>query len=259
MHFTPIQLFFWAGGLTLHILLATTLWARHRAHSFPCFTALIWTNISAGLTLYAVGTWGTARSYLVAYFFFAIIDVLLLLAVTWELAAHIFRPAGTWAPEIRGGFIVLVALSFAIALALAAMPVPPERHVLKAILDRCNVFSSALLCELFVLIMVVSVIAHLPWKTHVAAIAKSLGVYSFITLIVAAGHTVTGMNQNSAVSECLTYFRMVSYLVLVVYWTVALWQDAPATEPLTNELRQQLFTLQNRLEYDLRKLRVLKR
>jgi len=40
---------------------------------------------------------------------------------------------------------------------------------------------------------------------------------------------------------------------------VMLWREAPAPKELPEEMRRQLFTLQARVEYDLRKFRALKR
>jgi hypothetical protein len=143
------------------------------------------------------------------------------------------------------------------AVGLACLPSPPEKTLLGTLLDRGNLFSSALQCELLVGMMAFSSTANLPWKTHVARIAQGLGLYSFIGLLTEAGHNI--LIRNSAPYEALTYLRMSTYLLCASYWIVMLWLPAPAPQELSGEARRQLFTLQRRVEYDLRKLRAFKR
>lgn len=256
MHLTGVILFFWAAGLFGHIVLLIILLVKKRAGTFPAFTALIIANVCNAVSLYAIATFGTKHSYLVAYFAFAVLDLVLQLSVTYELAKHIFCPTGVWAPDVKKSFILIVMASFPIAIALSLIPLPPEKTVLASLLDRLNVFVAALQCELFIGMVAASSTARLPWKTHVARIAQGLGFYSFISLIADAGHTALVRNTN--IFQALTFTRMTAYLICQTYWVVMLWCDAPASRELPDEMRTQLFTLQRRLEYDLRKLRALK-
>jgi hypothetical protein len=257
MHLTGTILLFWAAGLTAHSILLIVLLTRHRATTFPVFTTLIAMNLINAVALYEIALHGTKHAYFISYFAFAILDFVLQLTVTYELASHIFCPTGTWAPDVRKGFLILVAASVVVAAALACMPSPPERILLGTLLDRGNLFSSALQCELFVGMIAFSATARLPWDTHVARIAQGLGFYSLIGLLTEAGHNV--LPRNTASYEALTYVRMTTYLVCASYWIIMLWKNAPAPQELPEETRRQLFTLQRRVEYDLQKLRALKR
>jgi hypothetical protein len=259
VHLDYIQLLFWAAGLFTHSLLLVVLWIRHRASSFPFFTTLVAMNVINSIVLYEVAHYGSRNSYLVAYFGFAILDLILQLCVFYELAAHVFCPTGVWAPDVRRGFAILVIVSIVIAVGIACLPTPPEKRLMKSLLDRGNLFSSALLCELFVAMIAFSATARLPWKTHVARISQALGFYSLIGIVTEAGHNVIGMSRGSALSKDLTFIRMATYLVCVTYWIVMLWRDAPAPKELPEQMRSQLFALQRSVEYDLRKLRALKR
>jgi hypothetical protein len=257
MHLTKIILFFWAAGLTTHSLLLLVLVTRHRASMFPVFTTLIAMNLTKSIALYEIALHGSKHSYFVVYFAFAILDLVLQLSVTYELASHTFCPTGIWAPNVRRGFFILAIASAAVAFVLACLPAPPEATILGTMLDRGNLFSSALQCELFVGMIAFSATSRLPWKTHVARIAQGLGFYSLIGLMTEAGHNV--LARNSMPYETLTYLRMASYLVCGFYWIIMLWMEAPAPQELPEETRRQLFTLQRRVAYDLRKLRILNR
>jgi uncharacterized membrane protein YbjE (DUF340 family) len=257
MHLTGTMLLFWAAGLTGHIVLLAVLLTRHRAAEFPIFTTLIAMNIVDAVALYEIALHGSKHTYFLAYFASGIIDLVLQLAVTYELASHIFCPTGRWAPDVRNGFLMLVLVSLVVAVGLAWMPSPPERTLLGRWLDRGNLFSSALQCELFVGMLAFSATASLPWKTHVARIAQGLGFYSLVGMLTEAGHNV--LPRNTGLYETLSYVRMTTYLACGSYWIVMLWLNAPAMQELPEAMRHQLFTLQRGLAYDLRKLRALKR
>jgi len=104
-----------------------------------------------------------------------------------------------------------------------------------------------------------SVKARLPWKTHVARIAQGLGSFSLTGLLIAGGYSVIGEVRTSRLSHQLTLLRLTAYLLCVIYWIIMLWRDAPTPKELPEEMREQLFTLQTRVEYSLRKLRELQR
>ncbi len=257
MHLTGIILLYWAAGLLGHCLLVAVLTVRRRATVFPFFTALITSNILNAVVLYAIASRGSKHAYLVTYFGFAILDFVLQLSVTYELARHVFCPLGRWAPDVRNGFMLLSSASLLIALVLASLPVPREKTMLGTLLDRGNLLSSALQCELFVGMIAFSTIARLPWKTHVARIAQGLGVYELIGIVTEAGHNLTV--RNSTPFAVLTYIRMSAYLACVTYWIVMLWRDTPEPRELPEEMRGLLFTLQIKVGYDLRKLRAFRR
>jgi hypothetical protein len=213
MHASQLELQFWAAGLLGHCLLLIVLAARRRMRRFPFFTALIAANILRSVTLFGVHGHTSKDAYLITYFSFAILDLILQLCVVYELASHVFQPMGTWAADVRRGFLILAFSSVVIALALASMPTPPERTELKVLLDRGNLFSSALLCELFLGMIAFSFTARLPWKTHVARLAQGLGFYSLVGLLTEGAHNVTGMMRTLAISHELTILRESTYLI----------------------------------------------
>lgn len=257
MKMTGAILFFWAACLVGHIVLLLVLLLRRRASTFPFFTTFIAVNVLNSLVLYHVRVHGSKHDYFLAYFAFAVLDLVLQLSVTYELFAHVFRPTGSWAPDVRNGFLLLVLASVVIAFALACIPSPPEKTLLGKLLDRGNLFSSALQCALFVGMIAFSSTARLPWTTHVARIAQGLGFYSLVGLITEAGHAI--LIRNTPIFQDVTFVRMSTYMVCLTYWIVMLWLPAPAPQELPQEAKRQLLTLQRRVEYDLRKLRALKR
>jgi hypothetical protein len=258
MHLSHTDYLFWAAGLFAHIVLLLVIVTRHRAATFPFFTALISANIVKTITLYLVALHGTRYSYRIVYSSLAAVDLALQLCVVYEVALHVFRPIGHWAQDVRRGFVIVVAGSITIAAGLTTLAETPAKTWLAAILIRGNFFSSALMSELFAGMIVLSVTAGLPWKPHAARIAQGLGFYSVVTILTEAGHNIFGMERSSSISGDLTLLRIVTYLLCAMYWIVMLWREAPAPRELPAQMRSQLVAFQRLLEYDLRKLRALK-
>src|ERR1700755_347977 len=258
MHVSHSDYLFWAAGLLAHVVLLVVITRRHRAETFPFFTTLISTNIVKTITLYLVALHGTTYSYRVTYSSLTAVDLVLQLCVVYEVALHVFRPTGRWAPDVRRGFVIVVAASITVAAGLTTLAETPARTWLAAVLMRGNFFSSALMSELFAGMIILAVTAGLPWKPHAARIAQGLGFYSLVTILTEAGHNIFGMERSSWISGDLTLLRIVTYLVCVTYWIVMLWRDAPAPRELPSEIRSHLVAFQRLLEYDLRKLRALK-
>jgi len=259
VHPTPVEILFWRLGLLGHCILLVILLVRHRAKMFKVFTVLIGTNIVRSVALYVVHLHAGRVPYLDTYFSFALVDFSLQIGVVWEIAAKVFRPTGVWAADTRAGTLILLAVFAVVALAIASMPAPPERRLLKDLLDRGNLLSSVLVCELFLGMVALSIQAHLPWKTHAARIAQGLGCYSLIGLLTAGIHNVTGLVRRLPVSHELSVFREATYLVCLVYWIVTLWANGPPPRELPPEMRRFLFEIESSVEYNLAKLRLLKK
>jgi hypothetical protein len=255
MHLTGLDLFFWAANFLCHLVLFFVLWNRHRAQHFPFFTTLISTNILRTIVLYMVLHFGTKDTYFDVYWSLTILDTVLQLCIAYEMASHVFRPMGVWGLEVRKSFSWLLGLSIVIAGGLSWLASPPTRTLLQAVVIKTNLFAAAWMSELFVGMMVLSLRIKRPWKTHVAAIAKGFGVYSIVCVVIEAGHTFFGVLQSTEVYAALSHLRIAVYLGCVVYWVMALWQDAPPSRVLTEKMRAQLITVQKKAEYNLQSLR----
>jgi hypothetical protein len=255
MRLAGIDLLFWAIGLCGHILLLFVLLKRDRARHFPIFTTLITVNIIRTIALYSTFCLGTRHAYFVTYWSLAILDVALQLAVVYELASHVFRPLGKWALDVRRGFLWLISGSIAVASLLTWMAAPAAPTWKEVVVIRGSFFSAALMSELFVGMIAFSVIAGLPWKTHVARISQGLGAYSIVCILVEAGHSYSIIVPGSTTYVMLSHIRMAVYLVCIAYWIVMLWRNAPRPKELPDKMHRQLSLLQSRVAYDLYRIR----
>lgn len=255
MHLTGLNLLFWAASFAGHITLLLVLCIRHRVKAFPFFTAFIASNVLRTIALYAIAHSGTKAAYFYTYWYLAILDVSLQLCVVYELASCIFRPLGVWAKDVRHSFIGLGSLSIVVAVALAWIASPPTRLWMQSVMIRGNLFSAALMSELFVGMIALSVTVGLPWKTHVANIAQGLGIYSVIDVLVEAAHSYFGLSRDTRAYDDLSHARIAVYLACTLYWIIMLWREAPSSRKLPAQMHRDLLTLQGKLEYSLQTLR----
>lgn len=259
MSLNGIDRLLWAAGLFGDVALLLVLVTRGRTRHFPWFTSLITLNVLRTLLLALIHSEGSEHAYLVAYLGCSFLDNLIQLGVVFELASHVFRPQGRWASDTRRSLLLLTGGSLVLAALLTWLAVPPASSFQFTLLVRSSFLSAALMTELFVGLVVLSVTVGLPWRTHVARIAQGLGVYSFVDVVLEAGHTVLGQASGAQMNHLLTHGRMVLYLLCLAYWGVTLWGEAPVPRALPAALRKQLRALEGQLAYDLYTIRKWRR
>ena len=258
MHLSHLDSFFWLSGLVGHVALLFVLFYRGRMRSFPLFTLLIATNILKTATLFLIyprRQSGYSYAYFYTYWGFAVLDVLLQLAVAYEIASHVFRPLGVWASDLRRHLVWLIVFSLCVAMALAWLSSPRTYGWREVAVIRGSLFSAALLAELFVGMTALSVTAGLPWKTHTARIAQGLGIYSVFCIVVEAGDSYFGMANGTTASMILTESRMALYLLCLCYWIITLYRQQPQQEHLPDEIRSYLLLLRGQTAASVETLR----
>jgi hypothetical protein len=255
MHLSGLDLFFWVASLAGNLTLLAVLLLRKRATAFPLFTSLIAMYVGRTIILFFVYRYGSKDDYFYTYWSLAFVDVVLQLAVVYEIASHVFRPTGKWAEDLRWSFVWLLSLSAVVGLALTWLAAPETKTLHQAIAIRGNFFSSVLLSELFVGITAMSVTMGLPWKTHVARIAQGLGTYSIIGFGIEGLHSYFGLSQGMQGYTVLSHFRIAAYLVCVGYWIVTLAQEAPEPRDMPVQMQRQMLLLQRRVAFELGHIR----
>jgi hypothetical protein len=244
MHPTGLDLLFWALTFFEHCVLLAVLWYRHRATQFPIFTTLITINVIRTIVLYFTLHFGNSESYFYTFWSFGILDVILQLAVAGELFRCVFRPLGIWAPDVRRSFAILAGGSLLIASVLTWLATPVTRSLRSTVVIRGNFFSSVLMSELFVAMIVLSATTNLPWRSHVAGLAQGFGVYSIFGILTESAHSYLGTARH--VFTIVSQVRISLYCVCVAYWIFVLFRDEPQPRKLPEEVRLEIRALQKR-------------
>lgn len=241
MRLTGLDLFLWAASFTGHVLLLLILWIRGRARSFPIFTTLIALNVARTIVLFAIQRYGTTAHYFYTFWSFAALDVVLQLSVISEMAVRVFRPSGHWEDGTTKRYLQLwILCSLTVATGITWTARPQTTMWAQTALIRANFFSAALMSELFVGMITLSVTAHLPWATHVARISQGLGVYSMATLGLETARTYFGLKNDPHIYASLSHLRITIYLTCLMYWIIMLWRDAPPARQMPQQMRKQL-------------------
>lgn len=243
----------WAAGLLGHLCLLGVLLAKGRARQFPLFTALIVSNVLRTCLLKMLLK--NQDLYLQAWLGANLLDCVLQLGVTYEVASHTFRPLGRWAPDTRNAILLLLGASLALGFALTLWASPAQGTALQSFVIRGNFFASALQTELFVGMLVLAATVGLPWKTHVARIAYGLGGFSLVGVLVGAAFSMYGKMDHMPERSAVIHTRQSLYMVCLLFWVVTLWREAPAPRELPPQLSQRLRALNARVAYDLYTLR----
>jgi len=244
MHLSGLDLLLWALTLFEHCVLFAVLCYYRRANRFPFFTSLIAMGIVRTIVLYFTLHFGSSDSYFYTFWSFGFIDLTLQLAVAYELASHVFRPLGAWAPEVQRTFALLAAVSVLIAALLTWLASPATSSLEMAIVIRGSFFSSALMSELFVAMIALSVSIGLPWRTHVARLAQGFGVYSLFCILIGIAHTYYGTDYGNVSYRTISHLRISLYSLCAAYWIFSMARNEPEPRKLPEQLRLELHALQ---------------
>jgi hypothetical protein len=254
VHLTGLDRFFWALSFLLECGLLGVLLAKRRASKLPVFTALIVETILQTIILFFTYRYASSERYFYTYWTLAVVDTALQIALAYELARHVFQPLGVWAKDVRKSFAVLIAVSLVIAAGLTWLASPPTKTLRSVVVIRGDLFSSALMTELFVVMIALSVSFGLPWRTHVARVAQGYGIYAFFGIVTDAAHGYLG----DAAYQLLSQMQIGLYIVFLVYWIITLSMEEPKPRKLPPQLHDDLRALQQKVSEILGSLRMMR-
>jgi hypothetical protein len=208
----------WAAGLLGHLLLLTVLFMRGRAARFPWFTLLIIFYLVRSVGLVAGLRISGHPAPLLATILIDFADVLLQFAVLAELTGIGLRPL----TSIRRVTLPLLLLASGVVIVLR---LAPSRHAsLPTTLVLIHFLLSLLFVEWAIVLAILLRPMRLSWRSHVAAISFGFGVYS-AALLAGGGYFTTGREMRDYVF--FSFFRIVVYLLILLWWAVSLWLPEP--------------------------------
>jgi hypothetical protein len=255
MHLSAFDRLFWATGFVGQIILLVVLFARDRARTFPVFTASTANSFLSTFLMYFVYVFASRRSYYYGFWVVSSTSMLFQLGVMYEMSSHLFAPLGRWAPDAKSSFIRIVGISILVDIVLTALCSPAKSTLMQTLVTRGTFFSSTLMTELFVGLVMLASTGGFPWKTHVGRITEGLGAYCFIGVLFDTATSGMGWAHQGNTIHALSLVRIAAYLCTLTYWIVCLWHEAPEPRTLSEPMRAQIFGLQRQLEYDLGRIR----
>lgn len=251
MKFSGIERLIWALSFWSVVALLAVLVVRGRWRQFPVFASLLAFDTARSITLFLLYQHGSAAWYARVYWPLLWPDFVLQIGVVLELARIVLRPTGTWVRDARAQFAAAGLAGAAVALALAWWVSPPMHTALAALRVRGNLFTSLVICELFVVMSLTANRLGLGWRSHVMAVGQGLTAWSAITVATTALQSYWGA---SPMFRELDQIRAFAFVGATIWMMVQLWIPEPERQNLAPELKRYILALHERVNYDLRRL-----
>lgn len=248
----PLLVVFYIVATSLgNTFLFAVLIARHRWRGFPVFTAFMGFDTVLNPILYALYLHGPLSLYEHVYWFSVLIEFFLQLGVIWEIARTVMRPTGTWLRDAKKQFILGGAAGLLLAAALAWMLAPPASNLREGLETGSSFFTSLVVCELFVVMLLTAKRLGLGLRNHVFALVTGWSGWVMVAMVVDLLHGYYGTHFYYDVLENM---RKAAYLAALLYWTVQFWLEEPARKELPAELSAYIQALHERMKKDIDKL-----
>lgn len=250
MNFSKIAELIWAGSFIGHAVLLAVLLIRRRWREFPVFTGFVAFHALESPVLYLMYAHSSTLWYARVYWAGALIDFAFQLGIVFEVARVVMKPTGTWMRDARKQFLLGSAGGLLLAAGLTWWLVPPGAHGLERLEMKGNLFAAFLICELFFIISSTARKLGLGWRNHVMAIAQGFAAWIVVSLLTEALHSYFGRWRYFSVFD---YAHQFVYIAALLYWIVQMWRPEPERRPISDELREYIIALHNRVEYHLGK------
>ena len=248
MNLSALDWTLWVANFLGEAALFSVLIARRRWREFPVFTALMGFETALGPFQYAIFAHCPMNWYARFYWSSVLTEFLLQLGVIWEIAQIVMRPTGTWLRDAKKQFILGGAAAVLLAAALSWMISPPASTLLGRLTVRSSFFTSLVVCELFVVMLLTAKQLGLGFRNHVFALLTGWSVWVLAAMLVDLLHGYYGTHLYY---DALNNGRKLAYLAALVYWMVQFWQDEPARQEIPPELRAYILALHQRVNKDI--------
>jgi hypothetical protein len=240
---------FWALGFLLTGILLAVLLRRARWRELPLFTSWIAFETALTIVLFVLYMQGSARWYAHVYWDSLWLDFTLQLGVVLEIARIVLRPTGTWVRDARGLFVTAGLGGAAVAALLSWWISPPQGRYTTWQL-RGDLFTSLVICELFVAMSFTANRLGLGWRNHVMALGQGLTAWAAASVITDSLQSYLSTHYFVSIN----YLRSAAWIGAMAWIAARLWVTEPERLPISQDLQQYILALHRRVEYDLRRL-----
>ncbi|HTV81586.1 MAG TPA: hypothetical protein VME18_02960 [Acidobacteriaceae bacterium] len=229
-------------------LLGVLLW-RARWKQFPVLTSWMAYQTAYNIAMFALYVHGSAKLYVRIYWITLWPDFLLQLGVAVEIARIVLRPTGTWVRDARSLFMT-AGFGGAVVAAILSWWISPPHGTYTAWELRADLFTSLVICELFVAMSFTANHLGLGWRNHVMAEGQGLTAWAGIMTITTALQSYFGNKH----FDTIDHFRGIAWIGATAWIAIRLWLPEPERLPLSEDLQKYILALHRRVEYDLRRL-----
>ncbi|MGB7986069.1 MAG: hypothetical protein WCF54_12960 [Terracidiphilus sp.] len=251
MKLSELDWLFIVATLLGNSFLFAVLMIRRRWKSFSVFSAFMGFEAGMNPILYVLYLYGSNGLYGKFYWSCVLIEFLFQLAIIWEIARIVMRPTGTWLHDARKQFILAGGVGLLLAAVFAWVLNPPASNLRVGLETGSSFFTSLVVCELFVVMLLTAKRLGLGFRNHVFALVIGWSGWVMTAMMVDMLHGYYGVQFHYSDLENV---RKVAYLAALLYWIVQFWMEEPARQELPEELRAYILALHQRVDKDIDKL-----
>jgi hypothetical protein len=221
----------WLGSLALESVLVFLVLRRSIRERFSFFCAYVLYDLAREITLPATAALSSHRHlYFYLYWLSIPIEYTLTFLLIVQIFAYLFRAHILDSPKPTQLFIWAVLILFAISAILVFVP-GVSVHKTTALILALDRSIEVLICGLLLFMWTYSIRLGLSMHHHVWGIVFGLGIYSSVSLIVAAINAATGY----VCPGWITALPHFAYFASTAIWTTYLFRKEPELPPLTDE------------------------
>jgi hypothetical protein len=217
---TKLNLVLWIVSVALQCILLAALLMRGLIGRLPIFTILIGFYVLRSTALYAVSSHLGARTSALMLSGLAVIDIVLQVAVAWELLYAAANPNNAAVISIdtaRGALLRCVGKFSLLLIAAATLAVVISNQIHanpRAPMDRGILFTSTL----FLLVFLVSLSPQTPALDR--RIAGGFALHSGVSILCQIGRTLAAVRRDVIAFNRWSYVEVVAYLTAVLIFVV---------------------------------------
>ena len=225
MKVTLVALALWAAGSALNAALVFVLLYKRRHRTVPWFTAWLIYQLGYAAACFLVYRFGSKVEYRWVYWLGALGDFLLQIAVILEVAAHVMKRDGEWVEGAKSALLPFMILGPLVAGVLAVAMTPATPTLLTSLGARASLFTTILICALFVAVVRGSQRLGLDWWGHVARESYGLTLWTVAAFGIDTLHAYW---RTMGQWQALENIRIALWQTSLLYWCIAFW--IPETE-----------------------------
>jgi hypothetical protein len=248
MDLTLLDEALWAAGFFGNAALFAVLLYRRRWKGFSFFTAWICFQLVVSAVLLILYRYAPSALYADAYWVSDGVDFIIQLLVIYEIAGIVLKPTGSWLKDARYRFLMGAAIGIVVAIGIIFLVNPSSPSIIGKWDIRANLFTSLVICEIYLAMLASATRLGLQWRNHVMGLGQGLSLWAAVSFLVDAGHSVLGRVTDYTVLENT---RSAAWIVAALIWITVFLRPEPERLPLSPELQSYLIELHSRVRYDL--------
>lgn len=183
MSFSFIENALWILGFCTNIVLLLVLFRSGEVRLFPVFSSYIAYELLVTILLFMASQLGSSHLYFLAYWSCALADYVLQLMIVLEISRQVLLPISSWIRDAKKSVLAWSALGLLSAIALSLAITPTNQHGISIWATRSSMFTSLLVCALFLAMISAANRLGLQWRGHLMVLSQGFTFWAAIALI----------------------------------------------------------------------------